>query len=368
MITPFDRSAVPADLVRLAPPDVLRRWTGPDRGYHDPRLVVTVDADGTWTGAALVTARPRTAYLKIVDVVGVVPPVCDEVVAYARRSGMVQIKWEGWTAGPATGSTATAGPATGSTATAGPATGSTATAGPATGFTAMLPPLPSGPGSAEPGVSYVRWLAEPSVRESRYYRQTLDFSCGAVTALTAAMRAGDLDAAAFGPDAEVDFWRAATNFMACEPVGLGVAVRRARPHVPVHIDLDTDQPVMLGHLTERDQQWRARLQRRSRDEAAEAGVPVESRRLPIDEVTRLTRAGTDVLLLITADALHGVAVPHWLLCHGTAGDTVVTEDPFVTPGIGESWVDGHLLPIAAADLDAMAAIDEGGHRGAVRLG
>ncbi|WP_045743912.1 peptidase C39 family protein [Actinoplanes rectilineatus] len=338
MITPFDRSAVPADLVRLAPPEVLRRWTGPDRGYHDPRLVVTVDADGTWTGAALVTARPRTAYLKIVDVVGVVPPVCDEVVAYARRSGMVQIKWEGWTAGPATG------------------------------FTAMLPPLPSGPGSAEPGVSYVRWLAEPSVRESRYYRQTLDFSCGAVTALTAAMRAGDLDAAAFGPDAEVDFWRAATNFMACEPVGLGVAVRRARPHVPVHIDLDTDQPVMLGHLTERDQQWRARLQRRSRDEAAEAGVPVESRRLPIDEVTRLTRAGTDVLLLITADALHGVAVPHWLLCHGTAGDTVVTEDPFVTPGIGESWVDGHLLPIAAADLDAMAAIDEGGHRGAVRLG
>lgn len=62
---------------------------------------------------------------------------------------------------------------------------------PPAGFSPMLRPLPSGPGSGEPADGYVRWLVEPDVREARYYCQTTDYTCVAVTTLTAAVARGN---------------------------------------------------------------------------------------------------------------------------------------------------------------------------------
>ncbi|MEE2048268.1 acetyltransferase, partial [Nocardiopsis tropica] len=62
-VLPFDPAARPAQLERIAPGTVLERWEAVDRSNHAPRIVAVPDAAGEgWAGAALVTARPQTAY------------------------------------------------------------------------------------------------------------------------------------------------------------------------------------------------------------------------------------------------------------------------------------------------------------------
>lgn len=114
---------------------------------------------------------------------------------------------------------------------------------------------------------------------SPYYGQTTHFTCGAVTALVAQAHAGVLEPEALDRRAELTLWREATNFPVCEPVGLGVAVRRAWPSCPVEVRLDTDGPVLVGHHPQSEQEWRADLQRMSREDAARTGVPVDPRPL-----------------------------------------------------------------------------------------
>ncbi len=362
-------SAWPEELRRIARPEVLERWGAVDRAPHAPRLVA-VPGDGGWEAAALVTARPGTAYAKIVDAVGDVPAAARAVVAYAEEQGLVQVVWEGWTV-----------------------SGEEAAAA---GFAPLRPPLPGGTDEpAGPRTGYVRWTAGEGVAEPAYYRQSTHFSCGAVTALLAQVRAGVVLPESLDREAELTLWRDATNFPACEPVGLGVAVRRRWPSSSVEVFLDTEEPVLLDHLDGDEREWRAVLQRASRADADRLGVPVHGRRLSLAELreavagsgtagAREAFAGRDaaeareafagpgrcrhVLLLVSLAAMQGFDVPHWVLCHGAVPGAVVVEDPWFNTAAGETWVDAHLLPVADASLDAMSLL--GGEvrvRGAVLI-
>lgn len=93
--------------------------------------------DGEWKAAALVSARPHTSYLKIVDAVGDVPAAVEAVVAHARRQGLAQVKWEGWTATPEQAAAA--------------------------GFTPLRPPVTRE--QAGPETGYVRLLHDGAVAE-----------------------------------------------------------------------------------------------------------------------------------------------------------------------------------------------------------
>ncbi|WP_030701954.1 MULTISPECIES: peptidase C39 family protein [unclassified Streptomyces] len=385
-------SAWPEELRRIARPEVLERWGAVDRTPHAPRLV-TVPGDGGWAAAALVTARPGTAYAKIVDAVGDVPAAARAVVAYAEEQGLVQVVWEGWTV-----------------------SGEDAAAA---GFAPLRPPLPGGTDEpAGPRTGYVRWTAGEGVAEPAYYRQSTHFSCGAVTALLAQVRAGVVRPESLDREAELTLWRDATNFPACEPVGLGVAVRRRWPSSSVEVFLDTEEPVLLDHLDGDEREWRAVLQRASRADADRLGVPVHGRRLSLAELREaVTGSGTaeareafagreaaeareafagreaaearetgaravakareaaeareavagpgrcrHVLLLVSLATMQGFDVPHWVLCHGAVPGAVVVEDPWFNTAAGETWVDAHLLPVADASLDAMSLL-----RGEVRV-
>ncbi|MEU3720750.1 peptidase C39 family protein [Streptomyces californicus] len=362
-------SAWPDELRRIARPEVLERWGAVDRAPHAPRLVA-VPGDGGWAAAALVTARPGTAYAKIVDAVGDVPAAARAVVAYAEEQGLVQVVWEGWTV-----------------------SGEEAAAA---GFAPLRPPLPGGTDEpAGPRTGYVRWTAGEGVAEPAYYRQSTHFSCGAVTALLAQVRAGVVRPESLDREAELTLWRDATNFPACEPVGLGVAVRRRWPSSSVEVFLDTEEPVLLDHLDGDEREWRAVLQRASRADADRLGVPVHGRRLSLAELREaVTGSGTagareafagretaeareavagpgrcrHVLLLVSLATMQGFDVPHWVLCHGAVPGAVVVEDPWFNTGAGETWVDAHLLPVPDASLDAMSLL--GGEvrvRGAVLI-
>ncbi|GAB3276596.1 peptidase C39 family protein [Kineosporia babensis] len=332
---PFERTSIPDAVARLAPPAVLERWRDIDRSASQPQLV-TATQHGEVVGAALITARPHTSYCKIVDVVGAVEPVVQAVVEAAQQAGQAQVKWEG-------------------------------DAG-SLGFTALTPPLSSGPGSDAPAQASVRWLVpEITVQAVPYYAQTTYYTCGSVTALSALAALVPQGEAPLDEEQEMAFWKEANNHPACEPVGLGVAIAQARPELKVTIALDSAEPVILEHLEGEDRAWRAGLQRESRLKAERLGIPIRAGRMTIDELAAAVKAGSGALLLLSLALMRGMPVPHWVRCCGTAGDTVVIDDPAVDPATGESWVDGHLLPIPAADLDAMAAYGDGGYRGAVLL-
>jgi hypothetical protein len=328
---------------RLAPHEVPERWHTVDRSAHAPHLVAVPGDDGEqWTGAALVTARPHTAYLKIVDAVGDVPAVVGAVVAHARGQGLTQVKWEGWTASCEDAAAA--------------------------GFTALDPPLSQSEGAAGPAAGYVRWLGGGVGSEPPYYGQTTHFTCGAVTALVARAHAGALPREALDRRAELTLWRQATNFLACEPVGLGVALRRAWPSSSVTVHLDTDRPVLLDHLPEKEQEWRALLQRASRADAERDGVPVDPRHLSMAAIRDALGRGEHVLLLLSLAGMQGFDVPHWVLCHGAVPGAVVIEDPWADAATGDTWVDAHLLPVPDRSLDAMSLLAPDRFRGAVTLG
>ncbi|MFT9670233.1 peptidase C39 family protein [Streptomyces rhizosphaericola] len=349
-VFPYEPASWPDELRRIARPDVLERWGAVDRSPHAPRLVAVPGGGGSdghgdgWAAAALVTARPGTAYVKIVDAVGDVPAAAGAVVSYAGEQGLVQVAWEGWTV--------------------------SAEDAAAAGFAPLRPPLTrEGPGAGGPGAGYVRWLVAEDVAEPAYYRQSTDFTCAAVTALVARALAGAERWESLDRAAELTLWRDATNFPACEPVGLGVAVRRRWPTASVEVFLDTDEPVLLDHLSGSEREWRAVLQRASRADARRSGVPVGGRRVSLVELREaIGRRERQVLLLVSLTTMQGFDVPHWVLCHGVVPGAVVLEDPWCNAAAGESWVDAHLLPVPDASLDAMSLLGEDRVRGAVLIG
>ncbi|MFC8083701.1 peptidase C39 family protein [Streptomyces sp. NPDC057340] len=343
IVVPFTPDAAPAPLKRLVDRGVPERWQAVDRSAHAPRIVAVPGGDaGHWTAAALVSARPHTAYLKIVDAVGDVPAAVAAVVAHARSLGLAQVKWEGWTASPE--------------------------AAAALGFAPLTPPLTPVGEEAGPAAGYVRWLHGDRVAEPPYYGQSTHFTCGAVTALMAAAHAGTLPRQALDRQAELTLWRDATNFPACEPVGLGVAARRAWPSSPVTVHLDVDRPVLLDHYSEDEREWRALLQRASRTQAGQVGVPVDPRHLSITAIRSAIGRRENVLLLVSLAGMQGFDVPHWVLCHGTVPGAVVIEDPWANGATGDTWVDAHLLPVPDASLDTMATLSPDRFRGAVTMG
>uniref|UniRef100_A0AAU2W316 Peptidase C39 family protein n=1 Tax=Streptomyces sp. NBC_00008 TaxID=2903610 RepID=A0AAU2W316_9ACTN len=343
IVVPYEPDAPPAQLAGLVGREVSERWRAVDRSAHAPHLVAVPGADGEgWTAAALVTARPGTAYLKIVDAVGDVRAAVTAVVAHAESRELAQVKWEGWTARPEDVA--------------------------ATGFALLTPPLTQPEGAAGPAAGYVRWLRDGITSAPAYYGQTTHFTCGAVTALVAQAHAGTLAWEALDRQAELTLWRDATNFLACEPVGLGVALRRAWPSSPVTVHLDNDRPVLLGHLPEDDQEWRALLQRASRTEAERDGIPIDPSRLSLTAVRDAIGRREHVLLLLSLATMQGFDVPHWVLCHGAVPGAIVIEDPWANATTGDTWVDAHLLPVPDASLDTMSVISPEDFRGAVTIG
>ncbi|MFJ7086439.1 peptidase C39 family protein [Streptomyces griseus] len=348
-VLPYDATAWPPALRRIARPEVLERWGAVDRSPHAPRLVTVAEGDSDgWSAAALVTARPGTAYVKIVDAVGDVPAAVDAVLSYADEQRLAQITWEGWTV--------------------------SAEDAAAAGFAPLRLPLTHGREEAAdepagPGSGYVRWTAGEGIAEPPpYYRQSTHFTCGAVTALLARAQAGAVPRHALDREAELTLWRDATNFPACEPVGLGVAVRRRWPAASVEVFLDTDEPVLLDHLSGSEREWRAVLQRASRSDARRSGVPVDGRRLSLTGLREAIGRRQRVLLLVSLATMQGFDVPHWVLCHGVVPGAVVVEDPWFNAAAGETWVDAHLLPVPDASLDAMSLLGEERVRGAVLIG
>lgn len=353
----LDRSVVEGtdaidDLLRggladLIGPDMAARWKI-RRGHYRPRVLVHSDDDGV-AAAALVSGRPATAALKIVDLWyrdgRHVDAMLGAVIAMGRRQGAAVIKWE--IDGPAELPEAAA----------------------MRGFAPMQPMGRLDESHRVRG--YALWLSEIAHTEPRYYAQSTEFTCGAVAALLAAELAGHPGFTGDHGDRrlEIDFWRAASNYPACEPIGLAVALgRRLDRHRQVEVALDPDTPVLLEDFEGFEREFRAELQADSRQLAADLEIPVRPGRIPMTEVAERVRDGETALLLINQRSMHGQDEPHWVAAHASDGTTVVlVQDPWIDRPGGETWVDGHDLPIPIEELERMCLWGAAEHRGVVFL-
>ena len=318
-----------------------------------PSTVHVERVDGRPIAAVLATRRRATLATTIAEVwqtagaVGAqsaLERLVDEVVVEARERGDVAVKWRDAGDGPLPERL---------------------------GFAPMRMPYRSATGT-EGVTGRIRWLRTLDHDEPPYYAQTSTFTCGAVTALLASEMRGsggfvdDED----DRDREVDFWRRASNYPTCEPIGLAVALREsfddAEGSSPVEVFLDLDGPVLLESYTERfDRAFRTELQEQSLRKALASDVGVRRDRVGVDEIAARIRGGELALMLIDLEPMYGFSVPHWVLGHAAADGVVVIEDPWIAASWGETWVDAHELPIALADLDRMLAWGEEGYRGVV---
>jgi hypothetical protein len=303
--------------------------------------------------AVLTTSRPATAATKVArtwhatDVVGsdmVLELLVDTVIDDARDRGDIAVKWQSFEGDLPPQHR---------------------------GFVAMRAPYQSAAGTE--GVrGFVLWLNPVSHTEPPYYAQTSTFTCGAVTALLASEIRGSRGFSVDGNnrDRELEFWRQASNFPACEPIGLAVALRGsiddASGTAPVDVFLDTNGPALLETFPDGfDRKFREELQANSLQHALRSDITVHRDRLSIDVLASRIQAGDLALLLIDTQLMYGFAVPHWVLAHSAEQGHVMIDDPTISSSWGETWVDAHEIPISLEKLDRMVAWGEDGYRGVV---
>jgi predicted double-glycine peptidase len=344
--TPFTGVADAAAVgIQLAESQFVR-WSL-DRSKYTPEFWVA-EVDGHVAGG-LTSRRPVAASRKIVDIAGDYPrarsAVRDAIISSAREEDLSRVTWELHDEANVADATAV-------------------------GFERLPEPIASESDGEGPDAAVLRFTsAVPTLL--RHYKQTTDFTCGAVAVSSALRRLGVSILASGTPDAlrvaELDLWRRATNFPACEPIGLAVAAQAYLPAgtTPIEVYLDSAGPVLIEKYGNKEHEFRAELQTQSRADAARLGIPVHADRLSISDLLRLADDGRTVLLLIDLMPIHGYDSPHWVTAVGRDGDALLVIDPWFDKEAGESWVDAYEIPYTAESLESVAAWGPERYRGVV---
>ncbi|PWJ26247.1 peptidase C3-like protein [Branchiibius hedensis] len=250
------------------------------------------------------------------------------------------------------------------------------------GFVPSRAPLPSVASTLGGVEGWTRWSAPlvPAGGEpAPYIGQTTDFTCGAVSLLSALHRShrsllgNERDRVSNARD-ELRWWRKATNMPACDPMTLAVVDAEALgegSQRPV-LHLTSDEPVLVEGYEGDERAFRAQLQRASRDEADWLGIRVDSRWLSDTELLGAVRAGSVVQLLIDEFPMHGWHIPHWITAvaattTASGQDALVVQDPWVDAEYGETWVSADHLAISIDDIQLMAQFGDPAYRAAIVL-
>lgn len=295
--------------------------------HYSPTLHSLITPEGNVTARLLASSRPGTLSRTVSHVWGESAADVHRLMAAAvsgwDAAGFVSVKWEDDTA----------------------AHGETATR---LGFTQLPSPAVSGPGTLAPATAWVRYASPWEHDVAPYYRQTTDFSCGPVSLLMA--QAHWQGAESMTRERERQIWRRATRFTGCGVRSLSLQVDRSRFDVSV-FDTEYLQP-QVTPMEPRD----ARAFANEEDNllAASAGIAIAEREYSMSEVAAEVDRGSRVLVLIDELRFHGEPMPHWVVVHAHRDGVVLLNDPWVDATEGESWVSAVDVPVALAELDAMA--------------
>lgn len=321
-----------------------------DRGPYNPQVSMLQAKKGK--AAALTSGRPNTRYTKLIDLWSDTDDAAREllkqIITVSASRGDACLKWQL------------------------PSEAELPAFANDLGFRELREPISSADGTQ--GVrGFVLWHSEWPHEQLRYYGQTTMFTCGAVAAMSALSHLG-LEPFADTEDEgarerELAFWRAATNFPACEPLGLAVAVHdviaQTETGITLELHLDTTEPTLLESYEGDERVFREQLQAQSRAEAARRGIQQHTDPLSIEQITERVADGELAILLIEEEPMHDASTPHWVVAHAVKGDTVIINDPWITAKQGETWVDSHDLPVSIEVLDRMVAFGDPAYRGVI---
>lgn len=351
-----------AHMIAKLGPERTRNWSR-NRAPYRPQITVLNLPEGE--AAALTSGRPNTLYTKIVDIWSTTDAAAEkllhQLITLSAERGDACLKWE-LPLGAKLPPFATK-----------------------LGFSELTAPIPSEAGTEEfRGLAL--WHGGWPHPQLRYYSQTTDFTCGAVAAMTALTALGldpfgaapETDAKSGGAhddsarERELAFWRAATNFPACEPVALAVTVHDALRDPAtsstahrVELHLDTESPVLLEEYSGPERTFRELLQAESAQHAHARGIYQHTDRVEAAEIVRRVAGGDYALLLINDAPMHDSSTAHWVLAHAAHGDTVLLHEPWVTEERGETWVDSHDLPVSVEVLDQLVSWGDPAYRGVI---
>ncbi|QYH35237.1 peptidase C39 family protein [Salinibacterium sp. M195] len=340
---------LPAHLIEALGTERAAEWQR-DRTPYNPRVWMLDSPTGS--AATLTSGRPNTRYTKLVDLWAdsdaAAQALLGTLIEASAERGDAALKWQL------------------------PLDSDLPAFAVDLGFTALRDPISSADGTQ--GVrGFVLWHGGWSHEQLRYYGQTTLFTCGAVAAMTALSHLGlepfadteDEDAR----ERELAFWRSATNFPACEPLGLAVAVHdviaQSASAIRLELHLDTTAPTLLETYEGEERIFREQLQEQSRAEAVSRGIQQHTAPLSIEQITERVASGELAILLIEEEPMHDASTPHWVVAHAVDGDTVLLNDPWITAEQGETWVDSHDLPVSIAVLDQMVAFGDPTYRGVI---
>lgn len=344
----------------------LPRWTA-ERSLWSPHTVAIGDS------AALIASRPHCAYRTVVDLA---LPAGDETAVHALLAAIID------DAATARGDSPAAIAIHVQEFPADPFSAATAAVLGEMGFARQPQPAPSVASTRldqQTGVRvWSRWRDAPPARGIPYYGQTTEVTCGAVSALTALAHRGlptpfteDLPA---NREAEIAFWRRATNMPACEPIALAVEMAKTLREAdsatrPPEIFLSTDDLVLLEEYADNEFELALRtdLQRESLRQAQALGLPLQRRWLSTDEIVAAVAAGSLVLLLIDLTDLIADPTAHWVLAYDVVDDHVIISDPWIQYPAGETWADTYALPLPRATVEQITRWGEPPYRGAIIL-
>ncbi len=195
----------------------------------------------------------------------------------------------------------------------------------------------------------IRYLSRSLVeRETPWYRQTTEFTCGPASLLMA-MSSLEPEREMI-QDEELDIWREATTiFMTSghggsHPVGLGLAARSRGFKVEVYVN--QSGPLFVdGVRSEHKKEIVALVDGQFRKKAAIMAVKIHQHDVTQADIARWLGKNKAVLMLISTYRIDGRKAPHWCLY-------VHDPDP---SGDHYNAFDCQYVPVARSDFEKMAS-------------
>ena len=198
--------------------------------------------------------------------------------------------------------------------------------------------------------------AAEELARAEHYRQTTDFTCGAVATLDALYRLG-LRGKLNRTD-EIALWREATMVVACGPYGLALAAARRGCIPTVYatkpgcvLDPHEGAVGILDIALARDAQLGFE------EQVHDAGIPVRIGPFDVSDIAAALDAGHVVIVLVDETHWHAEKCPHWVTVVRHEGERFFIDDPWCDPEYGESAIDAYELAVDAADLELVSSYE-----------
>ena len=209
---------------------------------------------------------------------------------------------------------------------------------------------------------------KPELVPVPYYRQTLEFTCGAA-ALMMAMKTlrPELE---LNRQLELRLWRESTTVYMTSGHGgtgpLGLALAAWHRGLGVEVFISDEGVLFVDSVRSEEKKEVMRLvQADFEEEIVQHRIPVEYRPIYLDEMREKFDQGGIPVVLISSYRIYQEKFPHWVVVTGFDDKFIYVHDPYVDEEKGKSETDCMGMPILRKDFERMARYGKSGLRAAL---